>query len=183
LPHTQYKKDKKKEEGMEILKRNLHDMTERNSLKKIMLKPIGIIHTPLKSLKGIPIQFSMSDIQGKIEIFEEYTSGLKDLDQFSHIYCIYLLDLVKLPVSLQSKPFLDSEKKGVFSTRTPFRPNPIGLSILELEKIENNYLFVNHVDILDQTPIIDIKPYINEFDSVRSSKLGWYEGKIKKKLS
>ncbi|MBN1800018.1 MAG: tRNA (N6-threonylcarbamoyladenosine(37)-N6)-methyltransferase TrmO [Candidatus Lokiarchaeota archaeon] len=152
-------------------------------MKTISFKPIGIVHSPLKSLKGIPIQFSMSEVEGKLEIFEEFVPGLKDLDGFSHIYCLYFFDLVKLPVALQSKPFLDNQVRGVFSMRTPFRPNPIGLSILEVEKIEGKFVFVKHLDILDKTPILDIKPYINDFDTIRSYKQGWTAGKVKKKSS
>jgi tRNA-Thr(GGU) m(6)t(6)A37 methyltransferase TsaA len=168
---------------MDILTRKLHKVEGRNPIDEISLNPIGIFHSPLKTLKGIPIQFSMSEIRGKIEIFDKYSAGLKDLDGFSHIYCIYFFDLVKLPVPLQSKPFLDNEKKGVFATRTPFRPNPIGLSILKLEKIENNLIFVKNIDILDKTPVLDIKPYLNEFDFIKSTKSGWLAGNVRKKFS
>ena len=168
---------------MEIRKKPLNDMDKRDPLQDIVLKPIGIIHSPFKNLEGIPIQFSMSKNKGKLEIFKKFMLGLKDLEGFSHLYCIYFFDLIKLPVPLQSKPFLEDDKKGVFSTRTPFRPNPIGLSILEIEKIEENIIFVNNLDILDKTPIIDLKPYINEFDSIKSLKSGWLEGNIRKKLS
>ncbi|MBD3213458.1 MAG: tRNA (N6-threonylcarbamoyladenosine(37)-N6)-methyltransferase TrmO [Candidatus Lokiarchaeota archaeon] len=168
---------------MDIHARDLHKLEGRTPTNDISLKPIGIFHSPLKTLKGIPIQFTMSDVKGKIEIFDKYTRGLKDLDGFSHIYCIYFFDLVKLPVPLQSKPFLDKDEKGVFSTRTPFRPNPIGLSILELEKIEKNQIFIKNADILDKTPVLDIKPYLNEFDSIKSTKSGWLAGKVRKKLS
>ncbi len=115
---------------MEITNKEIIDIEKRKFPEEICFKPIGIIHTPFKSLKGIPIQPSMSDAKGTIEIFPEYKSGLKDLSEFSHIYCLYFFDMVKLPVPLQSKPFLDNELKGVFTIRTPFRPNPIGLSIL-----------------------------------------------------
>jgi len=91
--------------------------------------------------------------------------------------------MVKLPVPLQSKPFLDNESRGVFAIRTPFRPNPLGLSILEILKIEENKIHVQNVDILDKTPILDIKPYVNEFDGINSNKIGWLEGKIKRKVS
>ena len=168
---------------MEITKKKLNDINKRNPLRDIVLKPIGIVHSPFKKLKGIPIQFSISKSKGTLEIFKELMLGLKDLVGFSHLYCIYFFDLVKLPVPLQSKPFLDDTKRGIFSTRTPFRPNPIGLSILEIEKIEENIIFVNNLDILDKTPIIDIKPYVNEFDSIKSFKSGWLEGKVRKKVS
>jgi len=168
---------------MEIRKKSLNDLDKRDPFQDIVLKPIGIVHSPFKNLKGIPIQFSMSKSRGRLEIFKEFMLGLKDLDGFSHLYCIYFFDLVKLPVPLQSKPFLVDKIKGIFSTRTPFRPNPIGLSILEIEIIEENIIFVKNLDILDKTPIIDIKPYIHEFDSIKSLKSGWLTGNIRKKIS
>ncbi len=168
---------------MEIMKREIKDIEKRKFPKKISLKPIGIIHTRFKSLKGIPIQSSLSESNGTIEIFPEYQAGLKDLDGFSHMYCLYFFDMVKLPVPLISKPFLDNESRGVFAIRTPFRPNPLGLSILEVQGIKENLIHVKNVDILDNTPILDIKPYISEFDSIESYKIGWLKGKIEKRIS
>jgi tRNA-Thr(GGU) m(6)t(6)A37 methyltransferase TsaA len=167
---------------MEIMKREIKEIEKRKFPKKIKLKPIGIIHTPFKTLKGIPIQSSMSDTMGTIEIFHEYELGLKDLQGFSHIYCLYFFDMVKLPVPLQSKPFLDNEVKGVFAIRTPFRPNPIGLSILELIVIKENKIEVKNVDILDKTPILDLKPYAPQFDNVKTTKIGWLQGKVKRTI-
>ena len=168
---------------MEIMNRELIDPNERKFPENVCFKPIGIIHTPFKSLKGIPIQSSMSNAKGTIEIFAEYVAGLKDLSGFSHLYCVYFFDMVKLPVPLQSKPFLDKEKKGVFAIRTPFRPNPLGLSILEIIEIRENIIHVINVDILDKTPILDLKPYISQIDNVETKKIGWLEGKIQKKVS
>lgn len=168
---------------MEIINRELINFEERKFPDKICFKPIGIIHTPFKSLKGVPIQSSMSNAKGIIEIFSEYESGLKDLSDFSHIYCLYYFDMVKLPVPLQSKPFLDDEIKGVFAIRTPFRPNPIGISILKILEIRENKIEVKNVDILDKTPLLDLKPYVPQFDYIRTTKIGWLQGKIKRKLS
>ena len=168
---------------MEITERELYEFRNRRFPKKICFKPIGIIHSPFKSLKGIPIQSSMSESKGVIEIYSEYQTALKDLDGFSHIYCLYFFDMVKQPVPFQSKPFLDNELRGVFATRTPFRPNPIGLSILEILKTTENKIDVTNVDILDNTPILDIKPYVPQFDSRETHKIGWLQGKIKKKIS
>ncbi|MHA2087944.1 MAG: tRNA (N6-threonylcarbamoyladenosine(37)-N6)-methyltransferase TrmO [Promethearchaeota archaeon] len=165
------------------MKRELLDNKERKFPEKICFKPIGMFHTPFKSLKGIPIQSAISKMEGKLEIFSEYKSGLKDLSGFSHLYCIYYFDMVKLPIPLQSKPFLDNEERGVFAIRTPFRPNPIGLSILEIIEIRDNIIHVKNVDILDKTPILDMKPFISRFDNVKSTKTGWLKGKIKKKVS
>jgi tRNA-Thr(GGU) m(6)t(6)A37 methyltransferase TsaA len=168
---------------MEIMNRELIDNTERKFPVKVCFEPIGMFHTPFKSLKGIPIQSTISNMQGKLEVFPEYKAGLKDLSGFSHLYCIYYFDMVKLPVPLQSKPFLDNEKRGVFSIRTPFRPNPLGISILEIIEIRANIIHVKNVDVLDKTPILDLKPYISRFDNVKSTKTGWLKGKIKKNVS
>ncbi|MDX1797230.1 MAG: tRNA (N6-threonylcarbamoyladenosine(37)-N6)-methyltransferase TrmO [Candidatus Lokiarchaeia archaeon] len=168
---------------MEIMKREIKDYEKREFPKEIILKPIGIIHTPFKSLKGIPIQSSLSESNGTIEIFPEYQAGLKDLNGFSHIYCLYYFDMVKLPVPLISKPFLDDEPRGIFAIRTPFRPNPLGLSILEILRIKKNIIYVKNVDILDNTPLLDIKPYLSEFDNIKSNKIGWLKGKIKTQYS
>ncbi|KKK77592.1 hypothetical protein LCGC14_2852040 [marine sediment metagenome] len=168
---------------MEIINRELIDFKERKFPDKVCFKPIGIINTPFTSLKGIPIQSSMSDVKGTIELFPEYQFGLKDLSGFSHSYCLYFFDMVKLPVPLQSKPFLSNESKGVFAIRTPFRPNPIGISILQILEIKENIIEVKNVDILDKTPILDLKPYVPELDTIETTKIGWLKGKIKKKVS
>jgi len=149
---------------MEISEREVKDFKERKFPDQVCFKPIGVIHTEFKSLKGIPIQFSMSESKGVIEIFSEYQDGLNDLEGFSHIYCIYFFDLVKIPVPMMSKPFLYNKEVGVFSMRTPFRPNPIGISVFEILEIKKNMIKVNNVDMLDKTPILDIKPYLSYFD-------------------
>jgi len=168
---------------MEITRKDLIDFKERKFPKTICFNPIGVIHSEFKSLKGIPIQSSMSESKGSIEIFPKYSDGLEDLDGFSHIHCIYFFDMVKLPVPLQSKPFLFDKNVGVFSMRTPFRPNPIGLSILELLEIKDNMLYVNNLDILDKTPVLDIKPYVPQFDNRETNKIGWLTGSIRDKVS
>ena len=168
---------------MEIMKREIYDFKYRKFPDNICFKPIGIIHTPFRSLKGIPIQAQMSEAKGIIEIFKNYTPALKDLDGFSHLICIYFFDMVKLPVPLQSKPFVSNNLKGVFAIRTPFRPNPIGISILKIQKIKKNQINVINVDILDKTPLLDIKPYVPEFDLREKVRIGWLEGKIQKKTS
>jgi tRNA-Thr(GGU) m(6)t(6)A37 methyltransferase TsaA len=168
---------------MEITNGSLKNFKERKFPKKVCFKPIGVIHSPFKSLKGIPIQSTMSDIKGEIEIFSQYIKGLKDLKEFSHIFCLYIFDMVKLPVPLQSKPFLEDEIKGVFSIRTPFRPNPIGLSILKIMEFKENIIYVNNLDTLDKTPVIDIKPYIPQFDFRDTDKIGWLKDNIRNKTS
>ena len=168
---------------MEISRRELISFEERKFPENICFRPIGMVHSPFTKLSGIPIQPTMSNATGKIEIFKKYQDALKDLDGFSHIFCLYFFDMVKLPVPLQSKPFLKDEIKGVFAIRTPFRPNPIGLSLLEIIEIKDNIINVNNLDILDKTPVIDIKPYVSQFDNRETHKIGWLEGNIRRKLS
>lgn len=163
---------------MEITNGSLKSFKKRKFPKQVIFKPIGIVQSPFKNLKGIPIQSIMSEIKGKIEVFPQYIKGLKDLEGFSHIFCLYVFDMVRLPVPLQSKPFLQDDLKGVFAIRTPFRPNPIGLSVLQILKIKDNIIDVNNLDILDKTPVIDIKPYIPQFDIRTTHKVGWLKDNI-----
>ncbi len=147
--------------------------------KEIKLKPIGIIHTPYKEPKGIPIQGKFEKgITGKVELFPEYKQGLKDIEGFSHIILIYHFDRSK-DEKLISKPFLEDESHGIFAIRGPHRPNHIGFSIVKLKKIENNIVTFSEVDILDGTPLLDIKPYVSHFDSRENVKNGWLEKHFK----
>jgi len=142
-------------------------------MPKIVYQPIGIIHTPFKSPKGTPIQpTGAKGIEATVELFAEYAEGLNDLDGFSHIYLLYHCHLSKR-YSLNVTPFLDSEKRGLFSTRAPSRPNPIGLSVVQLLGLENNVLRVMDIDVIDGTPLLDIKPYVPEFDVRTAAKTGW----------
>ncbi|WP_324735349.1 tRNA (N6-threonylcarbamoyladenosine(37)-N6)-methyltransferase TrmO [Thermococcus sp. SY098] len=146
----------------------------------ICYKPIGIIHTPFKEPRGIPIQPSAArGIEGKVEVFPEYVQGLKDLEGFSHVILIYHFHLAK-PGSLLVKPYMDDEYHGVFATRAPSRPNPIGLSIVRLVKVKGNILHVKDVDIVDRTPLLDIKPYVPDFDVREVERIGWLENNIHK---
>ena len=144
---------------------------------KIIYEPIGIIHTPFKD--KAPIQPIFSDEKGIVEVYEKYKDGLKDLDEFSHIILVYHFHLSK-PYKLHAKPYLSDELKGIFAIRSPNRPNPIGISVVKLEKIEGTKLFVKNIDILDGTPLLDIKPYVPEFDCINASS-GWLAGKIRTK--
>jgi tRNA-Thr(GGU) m(6)t(6)A37 methyltransferase TsaA len=139
----------------------------------IEYRPIGTIHSPFKDLAGMPIQPS-SDLSasGTVEIFPEFVPGLKDLDGFSHLILLYHLHRAG-PSKLEVTPFLDSKKHGIFATRAPTRPNPIGLSVVSLISIEANILRVDNLDILDGTPLLDIKPYIPEFDYQPQARIGW----------
>ena len=149
-------------------------------MNEIRYKSIGIIHTPFKEAKGTPIQPTASvDNEGKVEIFPEFSDGLQDLENFSHIFLIYHFHLSK-KASLKLKPFMDDNEHGIFAIRAPSRPNPIGISVVRLSKIENNILYIKDVDIIDGTPLLDIKPYVPEFDIRKVTKNGWLERNVYK---
>jgi len=137
------------------------------------LKPIGIIHTPFRSQEGMPRSTSQAiGVQGMVEVFEAYRAGLRDLDGFSHIILLWHLDRVK-GFHLDVLPPKQTETRGLFATRSPHRPNPIGLSVVELHGIEDGTLHVECVDMLDRTPLLDIKPYIPASDSIPGARPGW----------
>jgi len=158
---------------LEFIKISVKTMT------KIEFKPIGTIHSPFKDLDGMPIQpVGARGIKGEIKLNKKYKDGLKDLEGFSHIILIYFFHLSS-GYSLEVKPFLDTEKRGIFATRAPKRPNPIGVSVVRLEKIEGTKIYISDVDIADGTPLLDIKPYIPNFDKHDDDdiKIGWFENK------
>ena len=139
----------------------------------IELEPIGIIHTPFTKPEGMPIQpKGAAGVRGTIKLFDEYHAGLKDLDGFSHIILLYHFHRSH-GFNLHVVPFMDSELRGLFSTRAPKRPNPIGISVVQLDKIENGVLHIQNADIMDGTPLLDIKPYVPEFDSPQNIRTGW----------
>ena len=154
--------------------------------KEIRIKPIGIIHTPYKEPKGIPIQGTFErGIVGKVELFPEYVQGLKGIEGFSHAILIYYFNRSK-EEQLIGKPYLEDESHGIFAIRSPHRPNHIGFSIVKLEKVKGNIMTFSEVDILDGTPLLDIKPYVSHFDSRQDVKNGWLDkhfktGKIPKR--
>jgi tRNA-Thr(GGU) m(6)t(6)A37 methyltransferase TsaA len=142
---------------------------------KLAFAPIGIIHSPYAEPAGVPIQGVFADgAEGTVEVFPEFAAGLADLDGFSHIILLYGLHLSN-GYTLTCKPFLDIQERGVFATRAPRRPNPIGLSVVRLLGIEGCVLRVADIDIVDGTPLLDIKPYISEFDVRSNVKAGWYD--------
>jgi tRNA-Thr(GGU) m(6)t(6)A37 methyltransferase TsaA len=146
-------------------------------MTEIIYQPIGIIHSPFKELAGMPIQpAGAKGVTGTIDIDPAYAEGLTDLDGFSHIILIYHFH--RSPgYELRVKAFLDDELHGVFSTRAPSRPNPIGISTVKLIRIEGCTLHIKEVDILDSTPLLDIKPYVPEFDVRSADRTGWLSGK------
>lgn len=149
-------------------------------MKEIKFKPIGIIHSPFLEPEGTPIQVPESKkARGVVEVFPEFAEGLKDIDGFSHIILIYHFHLLK-KVSLTVTPYLDSHVHGVFATRAPVRPNQIGFSVVKLEKVKGNTLFIGNLDIVDGTPLLDIKPYVPQFDYRDTTKIGWLENTVQK---
>lgn len=150
------------------------------NMQEITYKPIGIIHSPFTEPKGTPIQPPAAEgIEGRVEVFPEYAEGLKDLDGFSHIILIYHFHLARSP-SLIVKPFMDDQPHGVFAIRAPSRPNPIGISVVRLIRIEGNILHIQAPDILDGTPLLDIKPYVPDFDAPQAERKGRLEKSIRK---
>ncbi|MBU1195830.1 MAG: tRNA (N6-threonylcarbamoyladenosine(37)-N6)-methyltransferase TrmO [Proteobacteria bacterium] len=141
----------------------------------IEIFPIGTIHTPFESLEGMPIQPSeASDVEGTVVLEPEYEQGLTDIEGFSHIMLLFWLHKSK-GYDLMVKPFLDDQKRGLFSTRAPRRPNPVGLSIVRLLDRKGPVLTVKGIDILNNTPLIDIKPYVPKFDIKEVTRSGWLE--------
>lgn len=139
------------------------------------MTPIGTIRTPYTTPEGMPIQpAGAGGVKGTVEVFEEYRAGLKDLDGFSHIVLLYVFDR-STGFNLEVVPFMDTEPHGLFATRAPKRPNPIGLPVVQLARIEGGIFYVRNVDMLDGTPLLDIKPYVPEFDSPQHVRTGWLE--------
>jgi tRNA-Thr(GGU) m(6)t(6)A37 methyltransferase TsaA len=141
-----------------------------------LLEPIGVIHTPFNEKSGTPIQSSRSQTTGTVEVFPSYLDGLQDIEGFSHLILLYIFHQSS-GYSLQVKPFLDDQLRGLFATRYPCRPNPLGLSVVGLIAREDNLLQVIGVDMLDGTPLVDIKPYMPEFDVYSDVRVGWYENR------
>lgn len=147
-------------------------------MEEIRIKPIGVVHSPFKDPVGVPKDSTDGmNYRGTVEIFPEYKEGLKDLDGFSHIIILFYFHKSEYS-HLIVKPFLDDTLRGVFSTRSPHRPNYIGLSLVELQKIEDNIIYIKGIDMIEGTPVLDIKPYIPEFESNEGIRIGWLEGKI-----
>lgn len=142
---------------------------------KIEYEPIGVIHTPFKQPKGTPVQpAGARGARGTIEVFAPYADGLRDLEGFSHIMLLYHFDRATRGPMIVT-PFMDTEPRGVFATRAPRRPNPIGVSVVVLARVDGRVLHVENVDMLDGTPLLDIKPYVPEFDHHRADRVGWLE--------
>jgi tRNA (adenine37-N6)-methyltransferase len=142
-------------------------------MQDIVYKPIGVIHSPFADVEGMPIQpRAASGIQGSIQLNPDLAAGLKDLEGFSHVILIYHFHLSKRH-SLEVKPFLDDTQRGVFSTRVPARPNAIGLSVVRLTGVSDSTLTIEDVDVLDGTPLLDVKPFVPDFDNPGAERTGW----------
>jgi len=149
---------------------------------ELKYKPIGVVHSPFKRAEDIQTRKhanadGFDPVQGELEIFKEFEDGLKDTEGFSHLIVLFAFHKSE-GYRLHTKPFLDQTLRGVFSTRSPHRPNPIGLTIVKVMERRENILKVSGVDMIDGTPILDIKPYTPR-DQKSSLKLGWLKGKIK----
>ena len=145
---------------------------------KITYKPIGFIRTPFPKISEMPVQPNGAiGVYGVIELNDELVSGLNDLEGFSHLILIYHLHLVK-ESKLSVIPFMDNKPHGIFATRAPARPNPIGISTVKLQKIEGNLLYIEGVDMVDNTPLLDIKPFFPKYDNQQNVKYGWLEEKV-----
>ncbi len=147
------------------------------------IKSIGIIHSPHHSIEDMPIQpKGASEVEGYVLIDEKYIDGLQDIEGFSHIYLLYSFHEATR-TELLVTPFMDKQTRGVFATRSPLRPNHIGISIVQLKRVEGNKIVVNGIDILDGTSLLDIKPYIEKFDSVEESTSGWLQAHFSARFS
>ena len=140
---------------------------------EIVMQPIGVIHSPFIEKSQTPIQASRSQAMGTVEIAPEFLDGLQDLEGFSHIFLLYAFHCSS-GFSLRIKPFLDHTEHGLFATRYPCRPNPIGISVVRLLSRKENILTIEGVDVLDNTPLLDIKPYVPDFDVRTDVRVGWY---------
>ncbi len=141
----------------------------------LSIVPIGIIHSPFTDIMGMPIQpTGARGIRGTVEVFSEYAEGLTDIEGFSHLFLIYSFHCCS-SYALTVRPFLDTTPRGVFATRAPRRPNAIGLSIVRLIEVKGSTLFIEDVDILEGTPLLDLKPYVPVFDAYPDASSGWLE--------
>ncbi len=147
-------------------------------MPEILFNSIGTISTAFKSIENVPIQnMGAKGFKGTIELLPQFVPGLKDLEGFSHLILLYHLNQVT-HFNLTVTPFMDTEERGIFATRSPVRPNPIGLTVVKLIGIKDNIIAVENVDMLDQTPLLDIKPYLPLIDDIQNVSIGWLTGKI-----
>lgn len=143
----------------------------------ITYQPIGYFNTPHTDVRGMPIQPSgAGEVHGTITVLPEFCEGLRDIEDFSYLIVLYHLHEI-CGQELTVTPFLDNSPHGIFATRSPKRPNPVGLSVIKLVGVAGDTLLLRNVDVLDGTPVIDIKPYVPDFDVWPARRVGWFEGK------
>ncbi len=156
----------------------LQAITTLTGIMNIEINPIGVIHSPFKKREDVPIQPCFSEEIGRVEVFPEFSEGLKDIEGFSHLILLYWFHEAE-EWTLLRRPYLDSKAHGVFATRYQARPNSIGISTVKLRERKGNILTVEGTDVLDQTPLIDIKPYVPKFDKPPGdTKTGWLTGRV-----
>jgi tRNA-Thr(GGU) m(6)t(6)A37 methyltransferase TsaA len=149
-------------------------------MEPVTFTPIGVIRSPYAATAGMPIQAAgAAGVVGAVELDPAYAAGLRDIDGFSHLILLYHLHLSREP-ALEVIPFLDTVAHGVFATRAPKRPNALGLTVVRLLAVEGATLRVEGVDVVDGTPLLDIKPYVPAFDAVPAERIGWYAGKVER---
>jgi tRNA-Thr(GGU) m(6)t(6)A37 methyltransferase TsaA len=145
-------------------------------MHQVAYRPIGIMRTPFTCVRGMPIQpVGAIGVIGRLTVFPEFQEGLRDLDGFSHVILLYHLHKIE-GHCLTVRPFLGDSDHGIFATRSPRRPNPIGLSVLKVRLVTDAYVELENVDILDETPVLDIKPYVPDFDVWDADRCGWFAG-------
>lgn len=153
-----------------------------SAIKDVRYRVIGVIHSPFTDRQRTPIQSVFSSARGRVEVHAQYSEGLEGLAEFSHVYLLYHFHQASQG-PLMETPFLDGERpRGIFSIRHYNRPNPIGLSIVEIEKIEGNILFIKGIDVLDGTPLLDLKPYVARFDHRDKVRDGWIDAQQKREI-
>jgi len=155
-------------------------------MSQIVYEPIGIVHSPFTEAKGMPIQPAGAEgVRGSVELLDKFCAGLRDIEGFSHIILVYHFHL-STGYTLEARPFLDDVPRGIFAMRGPARPNPIGISVVRLVGVEGCTLYIEDVDIVDGTPLLDIKPYVPDFDWRPADRIGWLtqkSGGVRRKRS
>ena len=148
-------------------------------MNAISYTPIGVIRSPFQTPAGMPVQaVAAKGVAGMIELDPTYQDGLQDLEGFSHLLLLYHFHLVRRSSSLVVTPFLDDQPHGVFATRSPQRPNPLGLSVVRLVRVAGTQVYIEDVDVVDGTPLLDIKPYVPAFDVRAATGIGWYAQRL-----
>lgn len=149
-------------------------------MDEVRFAPIGVVRSPFTETSGMPIQAVAAEgVAGRLELLPAYRDGLRNIEGFSHLILVYHLHLSR-GRDLTVTPFLDDEPRGVFATRSPRRPNPVGLSTVRLVRVDDSTLHIEDVDIVDGTPLLDIKPYVPAFDDREGTRIGWFEGKVER---